>query len=265
MKYVEFGQVVTNYASTRNDMPNSLFESLMLRNITFDRKKVADLGSSTGAFTKKLKLRKANVVGVEPSSILLAEAEASTKREYLPIPYINGTAEQTGLDSDEYDIVTVMRAWHRFNREEALTEIKRVLKNKGTMLIIDSGFLSDHAVVEETLRVLGKYVPNGVNITGTNVEAKQRLNGFPVEWFEEWRMNGFELRDFYKIDYCISFTNKEWIERAASISWVADLEKEVRQTALEELSETLKMRLGPEASFMIPHSSNVVILKLIEK
>jgi ubiquinone/menaquinone biosynthesis C-methylase UbiE len=261
MKHFDFGQVVKNYARTRNDIPNSLFDSLMIRHIIFDGKKVADLGSGTGAFTRKLKLRKANVIGVEPSKILLSEAKTTGENEYLPIPYIHGKAEQTGLDSDEFDVVTVMRTWHLYNRKEALTEIKRILKQNGKLLIIDSGVLNTSTLVEDTLMLLKKKIKNGMSQSIPKSESIQQINGFPVQWFEEWNAHGFELTDFYKLDYRVPYSNREWIERVSTIPFVESLEQKELQAFIEELDELIDQRVGRGKTLMVPHSCNVAILR----
>ena len=260
MKQVDFGQVANSYARSREDIPVTLMDSLKLRNIFFEGKKVADIGAGTGALTRKMAMRKADVVGIEPSQELLAQAKGLNQTKNFAIPYRQGTAETTGLDDSLVDIVTVMRAWHWFDRPKAIPEMKRILKAKGTFIVIDSGFLPDMAVVEKTFEVLARYVDDGLKPAGAKADSKQRINGFPVEWFEEWRQGGFELRDFYKLNYSVSFSKCEWIERVESISWLAGLDEAVRKRALEELFTSL-----PEKEpYDIPHNCNVCILRLIE-
>jgi len=92
---------------------------------------------------------------------------------------------------------------------------------------------------------------------GSKADSKHRLNGFPVEWFQEWQSNSFELRDFYKLNYTVRFTSDEWIEQIKSISWLADLQEDVRLSALKELSN----HLSKTEIYEIPHECNVCILK----
>jgi ubiquinone/menaquinone biosynthesis C-methylase UbiE len=259
MRQADFGQVANSYARSREDIPVTLMDSLFIRNIIFDGKKVADIGSGTGALTRKMAMRKANVVGVDPSIELLEHAQALNRTKNFTIPYKQGTAEDTGLEESKYDIVTVMRAWHWFDRTKAILEIKRILKAKGLLIVIDSGLLSGAVEVEKTFEVLTKYVDGGLKPAGSKAESKKRLNGFPVEWFDEWQKNGFVMSDFFKIDYTVSFTKKEWIERVESISWLAELDEAVRKQALQELYETLP----DEKPFVISHDCNVCILRLV--
>lgn len=258
MKEIDFGQVANSYANSREDIPATLMDSLLLRNIFLDGKIVADIGAGTGALTRKMAMRKANVVGIEPSQELLTQAAVLNKMKNFTIPYRQGTAEATGLDDSQYDIVTVMRAWHWFDRPKAIDEVKRILKAKGTLIVIDSGFLSGPPVVEKTFEILTKHVKGGLVPAGSKAESNMRINGFPVEWFPEWEKNGFDLRDFYKINYTVSFTKQAWIERIESVSWLAGLDEGVRKLALKELEKALPDQ-GP---LVIPHECNVCILRL---
>ncbi|WHY01077.1 methyltransferase domain-containing protein [Neobacillus sp. DY30] len=260
MEQIDFGQVATSYAKAREDIPVSLMDSLYVRGIFFDGRKVADIGCGTGALTRKIAMRKADVTGVDPSKELLQHAVAFNKSKSYTIPYLQGTSENTGLDDSKFDIVTVMRAWHWFDRDAAMSELKRILKAKGKLIVIDSGFLSGTPVVEKTFEVLSRYVSGGLKPAGTKAEASQRINGFPAEWFEEWQTNGFELRDLYKLNYNVAFTKETWIERMESISWLAGLEKDIRNKALQDLTESL----SDNETFVIPHECNVCILRLQE-
>ncbi|WP_462412787.1 class I SAM-dependent methyltransferase [Neobacillus sp. Marseille-QA0830] len=259
MDKMDYGQVANSYARSREDIPVSLMESLLFRNIRFDEKKVADLGAGTGALTRKISMRRADIVGIEPSPELLEYAKAFNRTKNFTIPYLQATAEQTGLKDSEFDIVTAMRAWHWFDREKAMKEVKRILKPNGKLIVIDSGFLTGPDVVRKTLAVVSQHVSGGLKPAGSKAEAKQRINGFPVEWFAEWQENGFELRDFYKLNYSVRFTKQEWVDRVRSVSWFAAMEGTVREQAVKELLDCLP----DQEPYEIPHECNVCILSLI--
>ncbi|PLR99228.1 class I SAM-dependent methyltransferase [Bacillus sp. T33-2] len=258
----DFGKVAEHYARSRNDIPNIFFESLLLRNIMLEGKKTVDIGCGTGVLTRKLKLRHADVVGVDPSVEMLEKAMEASEKERLQIPYFSGTAEATGLESGTFDIVTAMRAWHWFNREPAIREVKRILRPGGTFIVADSAFIPSHSVTDVTFEVLEKYTENGLEPAGSKAESRQRINGFPVEWFEEWHNHGFQFRDFYRLDYEVTFTNQSWVERIASVSWLADMDKETRLAALQELKNRLNEQYAEDAVHTIDHYCSVCILRL---
>jgi ubiquinone/menaquinone biosynthesis C-methylase UbiE len=260
MNGVNFGVVAESYARSRNDIPHQLFESLLLRNISFEGKRIADIGCGAGALTRKIKIRNGIVVGVDPSPNLIEKARLVSLKEYLPIDFQLGNAENTGLESNSYNFVTVLRAWHWFNRVDAIKEVKRILKNNGTLLVMDSGFMGESNLVVQTLSILKKYIHGGIKPSGSKAHSKQRINGFPVEWFEEWRQHELDVRDFYKLDYSVKFTNEEWIDRVASLSWMTELNEEERQASKFELSEFLKLHFGENAIHTVPHICTVCIL-----
>jgi ubiquinone/menaquinone biosynthesis C-methylase UbiE len=258
MGQIDFGQVAKSYAKAREDIPVSLMDSLFIRGISLDGKKVADIGCGTGALSRKMAMRKADVIGVDPSAELLKLAMDFNKTRNYSIPYVQGFSENTGLLDSQFDLVTVMRAWHWFDREKAIIETKRILRQKGTLIVIDSGFLAGSEVVEKTFEVLSKYVSGGLKPAGSKADSMQRINGFPIEWFAEWQKNGFGLSDFYKLNYSVTFSKQDWIERMESVSWLAGLQEDVRKKALQDLSESI----SDQDPFVIPHECNVCILKL---
>jgi ubiquinone/menaquinone biosynthesis C-methylase UbiE len=261
MKRTDFGQVANSYARSREDIPVALMESLQLRNIFFAGKRVADIGSGTGALTRKMAMRNADVVGIDPSQELRAQALAMNVAKNFQIPYLQGTAETTSLEDSKFDIVTVMRAWHWFDRPKAIAEMKRILKKKGTLIVIDSGFLPGTTVVAKTFEVLSNYVEGGLTPAGSKADSELRINGFPVEWFKEWQESGFDLRDFYKLNYTVEFSKLEWLDRIESVSWMADMDESVRKKALQELSSSI----SEQEPFKILHECNVCLLRLSEK
>lgn len=233
---VDFGRVAQSYAKFRNDLPNELMGSLRLRGISFSNKKVADLGAGTGVLTRALAEEGAEVVGVEPSLELIQKAKQIDRDNGYTIEYVNAFSESTPLEDKVYDFVTVLRAWHWFDTEKTLTEINRILKDKGSLIVIDSGFTSNNKVVRNTLEIIKNCMPNRqLKPAGSKANAAQRINGFPVEWFKQWQTHQFDLQDTYKFYYDVSFTNEEWCGRVGSLSWLSGFQSQERKSILEEI------------------------------
>ncbi|MFN7249903.1 MAG: class I SAM-dependent methyltransferase [Anaerobacillus sp.] len=233
---VNFGNVAKNYAKFRNDLPIELLESLKHRGINFKNKKVADLGSGTGVLSRVLHKGGAVVVGVEPSKELIQEAKEMDKNEGYMINYINAFSESTTLLEDTYDYITVLRGWHWFESEQTLTEIKRMLKDNGSLIVMDSGFISKGKVIADTLDIIKEYMPNGeLKSAGSKANSKQLINGFPVEWYKEWQEHQFDLQETYKFKYNVTFTNEEWCGRVGSLSWLSGFDENERNSILNEI------------------------------
>jgi SAM-dependent methyltransferase len=92
----------------------------------------ADLGAGTGKFTALLVGRGLHTVAVDPSPDMLAQL-----RRALPgVPAVEGTAEQTGLPADAFDLVTVAQAWHWCDPLLASTEAARILRPHGVLALV---------------------------------------------------------------------------------------------------------------------------------
>lgn len=258
---VNFGNVAKNYARFRNDLPAELLEGLKLRRVSFNDKKVVDLGSGTGVLCRTMQKEGAAVIGVEPSIELIEEAIEIDKDEGCEIQYINAFSESTALPENTFDVVTVLRAWHWFDADKTLSEINRILKENGSLLVMDSGFLSKSEVVRDTLEIIKKHMPNGkLKAAGSKANTKQMINSFPVEWFKEWREHQFDLQETYKFNYNVTFSNEEWCGRVGSLSWLTEFNEVERNNILDELLSYLEKKYT-KVEHNIEHGCYVTILK----
>ncbi|WP_066192700.1 MULTISPECIES: class I SAM-dependent methyltransferase [Gracilibacillus] len=102
------------------------------------RNKALDIGCGGGIYCKGLsKLGFKSITGVDYSKTLLKDAIENCK-EYNHINFINGNAFNTGLKSNEYDIVLERALIHHVNDlEQLFMEVYRVLKKNGLVFIQD--------------------------------------------------------------------------------------------------------------------------------
>lgn len=257
---VNFGNVAHHYAKYRNDLPDELFASFKVRDITFQDKKVADLGSGTGILSRALFKEGATVTGIEPSKELIQKAEEIDISEEMTIKYVNTGAENASLDFNAYDYVTVLRAWHWFDRVKTLEVINQILKRNGKLIVMDSGFISQVSLIIDTLDMIKAYMPDGkLKAAGSKASSTQRINGFPVEWFKEWEDYGLDLNDTYKFNYMVSFSNEEWTGRVGSLSWLSQIQEADRRKLLEQLYNHLNKKFT-DTQHDIEHACTVAIL-----
>ncbi|MCA1064307.1 class I SAM-dependent methyltransferase [Rossellomorea sp. AcN35-11] len=255
---VNLGNVASRRAASCDDIPHQFFDTLRVRGIVWEGKRVAEIGSGTGAMTRKLHKRRAEVIGVEPSIELIKTAQNIESKLYLDIPYLSGTAESTNLPDQSYDITMVHRSWHLFDRPRAVVEMKRILKENGTFIVSDSHFLSHHEVVKDTIAFLEEYID--MFPPGSKAEGNQ-LNGFPVDWLVEWQETGFNLKDFYTFHYPVDFTIQSWCERVGSLSWFSHVEDSEKETILQSLHTFLSGRYHALQEFTLQHQFTVCVMK----
>ena len=96
---------------------------------------VADVGAGTGKLTGVLVSLGVPVVAVEPDPGMLAVLTA----HYPEVEALNAPAEALPLDSGSVDAVVVGQAWHWFDHQRAVAEVRRVLRPGGWLGIVGNG------------------------------------------------------------------------------------------------------------------------------
>jgi ubiquinone/menaquinone biosynthesis C-methylase UbiE len=95
-------------------------------------RRVLDLAAGTGKLTRLLVPTGADVVAVEP----VAGMRDVLRRELPGVEVHDGTAEALPLPDGSVDAVTVAQAFHWFEPEAALAEIRRVLRPDGHLVLV---------------------------------------------------------------------------------------------------------------------------------
>lgn len=116
------------YERGRPDYPTAAIELLVERLGLGPGRTVVDLAAGTGKLTRQLVPTGAELIAVEP----IAQMRALIGRARA----IAGTAEAIPLAAGSADAVTVAQAFHWFRAEEALAEIRRVLRPGGGLALI---------------------------------------------------------------------------------------------------------------------------------
>ncbi len=94
-------------------------------------RRVLDLAAGTGKLTRLLVPTGAEVVAVEPVAAMRDQLVA-----LLPdVEVLDGTAEALPLPDESVDAVTVAQAFHWFDPQPALAEVRRVLRGDGTLVL----------------------------------------------------------------------------------------------------------------------------------
>ena len=130
-----FSQKVADYAASRPDYAAALFDLLASRCPPSVGGLVADVGAGTGLLTRDLLRRGYDVVAVEPSAAMRAEADRQLGAS-AGYRSVDGTAEAMPLAAASVDLVAAAQAFHWFDIERARAEFLRVLKPRGSVALI---------------------------------------------------------------------------------------------------------------------------------
>lgn len=132
-RYGDFNNVADLYDKVRRELPDEVLDYFLL-NIKKDRPRVLDVGCGTGLATRPLHGREADIIGVDRSSEMLTVARRHEVG--AGIEYIRASAEKLPFDAHYFDAVIAVRAAHYFINDDAINEIKRVLKPGGAFFIV---------------------------------------------------------------------------------------------------------------------------------
>jgi SAM-dependent methyltransferase len=115
------------YARSRPSYPETLVDWVLAQAQAGPGDPVADVGCGTGIFTRMLAARGLDVVGIDPSEDMLAQARAAGGAA----TYRHGEAAATGLGDASLALVTAAQAFHWFDHDAALAEFRRILRAEG--------------------------------------------------------------------------------------------------------------------------------------
>jgi SAM-dependent methyltransferase len=130
-----FSNRVENYLKYRPRYPAGIIP-LLEKECGLTRDSViADIGSGTGFLTELFLQNGNRVFGVEPNAEMRAAGE-QLLAQYPNFRSVEGMAEATTLADGSLDFVTIGQAFHWFNREKTRTELARILKSGGWVVIV---------------------------------------------------------------------------------------------------------------------------------
>jgi SAM-dependent methyltransferase len=119
------------YERARPDYPEEALEHIVDELELEPGAHVVDVGAGTGKFARQLVARGLRVTGVEPIGEMREVFKRTVQAEAL-----DGTAESIPLADETADAVTAAQAFHWFDADRALPELRRVLRPRGGVALI---------------------------------------------------------------------------------------------------------------------------------
>jgi len=96
-----------------------------------------DVGCGTGHSTVALAEIASSVIATDIAPAMLAQAPVHPR-----IRYLEAAAENLPIQDGSVDLLTVTLAFHWFDRVRFFAEARRVLRERGTLIIVSQGFRS---------------------------------------------------------------------------------------------------------------------------
>ena len=168
-----FSNRVNDYVKYRPTYPEDAIDFLLSEGINRESR-LADIGSGTGILSRLLLYRVKLLYAVEPNDGMREAAETELGK-YSSFVSLTGNAEDTGLDDDSVDFITVAQAFHWFDQKKCKIEFRRILKPGGKVFLIWNNRLTNTdflAGYEQLLYDLGTdyTIVNHRNLTNENFD-----------------------------------------------------------------------------------------------
>ena len=143
MSFFVFPRVAQGYANHRPYYHPLIMEKVRHRiNLQGRYEHGLDVGCGTGLSTIALKELANNVVGIDGSAEMIAVAN---QHDEAQITYRHAPAEKLPFDKEAFDLITVCGAINWIDRTQFFPEAKRVLKERGWVILYDN-FITDQMV-----------------------------------------------------------------------------------------------------------------------
>lgn len=191
---------VDNYKKYRPDYSGECVRFLMNEFDLREGEPVADVGSGTGIFSRRLLAAGLRVYAVEPNADMRGVAEADLSFD-PGFKSVSAPAEATGLPAASVKLVTAAQAFHWFSVTDARAEFRRILKPEGGVALIWNTretksafggeyekFLEQHSIDYPEVRGGGSVVPrlNEFFGGGANYSLQVFPNSQKLDWAGFW-------------------------------------------------------------------------------
>jgi len=242
---VDFGRTSDDYATFRAGFPVEFFDRLEKLDNLGPGLKALDLGSGTGTVALGLAERGVNVIASDPSHNQLSQIE--------DLATVVTVAEQLPFTSQSFDLVTAGQCWHWFDGPTAATEICRVLKPGGRLIIAHFDWIpAPGSVVEATEKLIEKHNPEW---------RWGGRNGRYPKWLGVVQTAGFESQENFEFDVDVVYSHEAWRGRVRASAGVgASLPPAQIEAFDRELQNVLENEF-PSEPLKAPHRVWALIAK----
>jgi ubiquinone/menaquinone biosynthesis C-methylase UbiE len=137
-------------------------------------------------------LQVTKVIGVDPNDAFLDLGEARHRGSKVPLEIVRAPAEALPLKDDTIDTAVITYTLCSVdNPEQALREVRRVLKPEGRVLFLEHGLSPEEDVArwQHRLNPIWRSLAVGCNLTRP-VADLLRQSGFAIQDMEEFYLGG---------------------------------------------------------------------------
>lgn len=206
--------------------------------------RAADVGAGTGISTKCLiDAGVRDVTAIEPND---AMRRSGTKFIGEKCNFLQGSAEQTGLSSNSFDLITMASSFHWTKTSDALREFDRILGSRGVFAAVWNPRLTEQSVSETEVQklVINKY--------GIYSRVSSGLSGITLKLRDNLTESGI-FRSVVYVDAVdvIKRTHEEYIGAWRSVNDIqAQLGQEKFAEFIKDVEDIISKRSHVEVHYL---------------
>ena len=182
---------------------------------------IADIGAGTGKLTKLLLARGYSVLAVEPNDAMREFGIKNTKGK--PATWSVGTGEETGLQSNAFDLVTFGSSFNVTDRGRTLVEVARMLRPRGWFACMWNHRDLDDPLQAACERIISESIP-GYDY-GTRREDQTAVIKASGLYEESITIEGHIDNEISKEDFMVAWKSHATLQRQAGDKFNAIIEK----------------------------------------
>ena len=266
--FSRFSSKSEKYAKYRPDYAQQAIQTIFEQTQLTNESVIADIGAGTGIVSQHFVENSNLVYAVEPSQGMRQMAEIRLGKSPF-FHSVDGTSEATTLPDASIDLITVGQAMHWFNPKPTKREFLRILKENGSLAILDrSSFLRYSVVFDEHYKVYEELerefnrVFVAENGWGINPDDVKFISIFPqrdkrpFEWY---------FAEDTLLRY--AFTQPTHFSQEQLVGWLASLanapdETHQKYSAFAEAVQEVFNKLQDRGKVTIPLTTNLYLGKM---
>lgn len=201
-KDVDFGRTSKDYAKHRAGFPDSFFAEVKKRAWLAGAETLLDIGTGTGTLARGFAKEGLAVTGLDPAENQINAARDLDTAAGARIEYVISGAEHIPLPDHAFDRVTAGQCWHWFDPVAVVSELRRVLKPGGKVIIAYFDWVHRAGnPVDVMARLREKYNP------GWKGEFPL---GFYPQGPGDLMLDGFKAEDSFIYSEDVPYTHEGW-------------------------------------------------------
>lgn len=248
-KAFDWGKTSADYAKFRDIYPQKFYDKIISRKLCINGQSVLDIGTGTGVLPRNMYRYGAKWIGTDISENQIEHAKILS--EGMDIKYFALSAESIDFSDHSFDVITACQCFWYFNHEQIVSNLLRILKPGGSILVLYMAWLPfEDIIAEASERLVLKYSPKWSS-------AGETIH--PILIPDCYNEN-FELVYHEEYPLVVHFTRESWNGRIKACRGIGASLPEADVIAWEQEHIKLLDEIAP-AEFDVLHYGALVELK----